>query len=391
MNDEINLLDYWRVLVKSKKAIILIVFIVTTCSVCGSYFLPMIYKAKATIMPIGGPRSTELTVTSAGQLGAAAVLGNLLPLSSSASSQIMAILTSRTMGEMIIHKYRLMKIFYPKLWDEKNQKWTLNDLERLRVVEGALNNLRNRVSIVDNKKTLLIEISVEMNSPGLAAEIADGYVKELAYYINENTFTTAKRNRIFIEEQLERNKAELLESGKELSDFYSTKKVSNIIATVDVNVSIKTEKNQTKADNKFFESDVSRFSNSPDAFTNLQRKAEELKKKVGEADDRIRKSVVKSVPQQVYLQYLTFRRELLGQVNALLTQQYEMAKIEETKEELNFQVIDWAAVPTRKFKPRRAQILFVSFVLSLFAACFYAFFREYLKKIKRSPTSELTA
>ena len=59
-----------------------------------------------------------------------------------------------------------------------------------------------------------------------------------------------------------------------------------------------------------------------------------------------------------------------------------MAKIDESKEDLNFQVIDWARVPVRKFKPKRSQIVMTAFVMSLFLAVFYAFFREYLQKMK---------
>ena len=93
---------------------------------------------------------------------------------------------------------------------------------------------------------------------------------------------------------------------------------------------------------------------------------------------------VQDVPQQVYLQYLTLRQELLGRMNALLTQQYEMAKIEESKEDLSFQVIDWARVPLRKDRPKRAQIVASAFILSAFISVLYLFFRDYWNKLRKT-------
>ena len=98
--------------------------------------------------------------------------------------------------------------------------------------------------------------------------------------------------------------------------------------------------------------------------------------------------VAKDIPQQVYLQYLTLRRELLIKMNALLTQQYEMAKIEEAREELSFQVIDSAEAPEKRFKPKRKQIVMVAFFASIFLAVFLAFFLEYIEKMKAAQMKE---
>ena len=84
---------------------------------------------------------------------------------------------------------------------------------------------------------------------------------------------------------------------------------------------------------------------------------------------------------QVYLQYLEARSQIAIQINSLLTQQYEMAKSEESKEDPNFQVIDWARVPDEPFKPERRKIVTISFIMSFGMAAFGAFFWEYLERM----------
>lgn len=385
---EINLRDYWRVIVKWKKSIAVIVVVITLFSALISLFLPKIYKTDATIMVVGGQRSGGVAMAAA-QMGLGGLLGGIGGGSSS-STQLLVILKSRTLAEKMIERSGLMKIFYEELWDKTSQKWKVDDPKDLPQMEDAVKNFFSQVTFSEDKKSQLLIITAQMEDPNLAAEVVNGYIKELADYINENTFTAAKRNRIFIEGQLERNKAELLESGKELTAFYGTNKISNVVPTVDVDVSMNEAESgeQTTAESlerkvENLTADAKGLPGIPAAFADVQKKTDELRKKTEAVAAMIKKAhVVKNIPQQVYLQYLTLRRELLGQVNALLTQQYEMAKIDEAKEDLNFQVIDWARVPGKRLKPKRRQIVMTAFAMSLFLAVFYAFFREYLAKIR---------
>jgi uncharacterized protein involved in exopolysaccharide biosynthesis len=118
------------------------------------------------------------------------------------------------------------------------------------------------------------------------------------------------------------------------------------------------------------------------AFAETKKKTEELEKKVRGLEEEIRTAqVVEAVPQQVYLQYMTLKRNLLEQTNVLLTQQYEMAKIEEAKEDLNFQVVDPARIPRGKARPQRGKMAIAGLFVSLFVAVFYAFTHEYVERL----------
>ncbi len=396
MEEEISLLDYWRVIVKWRRLLLQAVALVTFSSVLISLFMTKTFRAEASLMPIGGgPKGGGLAMAVA-QMGLGGILGNVGGVNSS-SPQILAMLNSRTLAERIIDKFDLKKVLYPKLWDEMNQKWTISEAQ-LPPMEDIVKSLHSKVTFTEDKKNQVILIRAELKDPRLAASVVNGYLEALEAFINENTFTAAKRNRIFIEGQLERNKAELLQSGKELSSFYESNKISNVVPAVDVNVSMveaaSGNRQGRNGENSGMRIEVSGEREAPtadsggapwiaNAFADVQKKSEMVQKKLENVESQLQKArVVKEVPQQVYLEYLTLRRGLLNQVNGLLTQQYEMAKIEESKEELTFQVIDKARVPVKKYKPKRVQIVLTTFVISLFMACFYAFFREYLEKMK---------
>ena len=64
-------------------------------------------------------------------------------------------------------------------------------------------------------------------------------------------------------------------------------------------------------------------------------------------------------------------------VYEFLSQQYELARIEEAKDSIDFVVIDKAIPPEKKTKPKRMQNVMLAGIISLFIGIFIAFFLEY--------------
>jgi hypothetical protein len=65
----------------------------------------------------------------------------------------------------------------------------------------------------------------------------------------------------------------------------------------------------------------------------------------------------------------------------LLTQQYELAKVQEAKEIPSVKVLDAAIVPTKKSYPHRLTLMTVGTLLSVFAVCVYIFARRFWQAI----------
>lgn len=371
MEDEISLLVYWRVLVKWRKTIVWMVLIVSLSTTIISLFLPRIYQAKATIMPIEDQKMGSTANLAISQIGLGGLMGSMR---TSSALRLMAILKSRSLAERLIDKYNLRKILFARLWDHQNQKWITNDPKKIPTMENATGEFFLKVSFNEDKKTQLIEIKAEMQDPKMAAGIVNSYLKELALHINENTFSIEKKNRLFIENLLEKTKLDVLNTGKELSEFYSVNKVSNTNSKIDI---------------KLFSNSFDK--NIADITPNLPHVLLETQKLIEEENEKMQRvKILKNIPQQVYLQYLTEKLRLLKEMNALLTQQYEMAKIEETREDLSFQVIDWARIPEKHFKPKRVMIATTTLVSTLFMALCYAFFREYLESLKSNKNIKIS-
>lgn len=66
----------------------------------------------------------------------------------------------------------------------------------------------------------------------------------------------------------------------------------------------------------------------------------------------------------------------------LIADKIETTMMAEVKEGFAFKVLDPPMAPDQKSKPKRAQMVFIAFIVSLFFAVFVVFFREYVKKIK---------
>lgn len=378
VEEEVNLLDYFRALRKNWGKIALLTFLITALGLAACFYFPKKYKAEVSLMPLsqsgGGGLATLASQMSnlplvGGQLsGLAGLTGG-----TQKSGQIVSILKSRTLLEQVVREFDLTHVIFKDRWDPAKQSWKPSLLGSATtpemVMEDTVKKMRKKIlSVQDDKKTGLIKVNVELKDPILASKVANSLVVLLQDFIQHNQLTVAKRNRVFIEEQLQKNKVDFLEFGKRLNQFYSNNRVSSVIPQMEVNIGK-------------VESPPKSFEEFRTELGDLQQKKEETADKLAEAEQT---GIVHNVPSQVYLQYLTLQRELLGRVNALLTQQYELAKIEEAKEDLTFQVIDKAVPPARPSWPQKPLIVSVAFVSGLFLSVFLAFFLEYIRKMQKA-------
>lgn len=363
--EDISLLDYWRILTKRKWQVIFITLLFVFLGVAASFLLPKKYQAHATLMPLTASGSGGLSGI-ANQLSSIPLVGSQLGgvggLGGGKSKELVNILKSRTLAKNIVKKFNLMRVYFAKRWDPQTNSYRPNWVGDVPIEEDAINIfLKRSTDIEEDKKTGLIKIEVETKSPVLSAQIANEMLLELQSFLERNSFTISKRNRLFIEEQLVKNGAKLLQAGKELNNFFGQSQISSVVPQLDVNVGT-------------YQFVPKPFEDFQQEFDSLQLQRKDVEQKKSES--------VKGVPGQVYLQYLTLNRELISRAHALLTQQYEMAKIEEAKEDLAFQVIDKPEVRKRPSSPNLIRNVAAGLVGGLFLGIFLAFFREYIQQMK---------
>jgi len=115
-DDEINLLDYWRVLVKRKVLIGIIVGVAFVGSIIYSLILPKIYASTASIFP---PQQEGSMSGIASQLsgGLGSLAGGFLGINTPVD-QWLAILKSETIRDAVIQRFDLIKVFKTKSMED---------------------------------------------------------------------------------------------------------------------------------------------------------------------------------------------------------------------------------------------------------------------------------
>lgn len=356
---EIHLLDYLRGVWKRRFACAGIVLCITTGVIGYSFFIPDIYSAEASIMPIGGAGGGS----SGGGLSSLSIAVPFIGSSAGgATNRFILFLRSRVLRERVVKALGLVS------QNAKGQD--LSDEQRL---AAAADSLMGMVSVKNDLVYLdKIIINVESNSPGMATSIARQYLVELQNFISNNALTSAKRYRFFLETQLSKNKQELLEMKKMLGSFYRRNPVSEV-QTIDVPIGINSQ------------NEVKNFKNYEE-FKNKFNVVHELN---DSNDYAVEAQYVRNVPHQVYLKYLIMQQNILEQNSFALEQSYQAAKLEEAKQEPSFQILEEPVVPKYRIKPQRKSMARNALVSSVLIAILYALVAEFGPNVRRSALEAL--
>lgn len=352
--DTVDLLEYWRILKRGRWLIAALTSAALLVAVVVSLLLPQIYRATAVIMPLGGGGGLSLGAL-ASQLPQISLDAGILGGNKGITTQLLALLGSRTLAERVVEHNDMLPHLFPERWDSATKNWKGNGGP---TVEEGARRLQAKVSASENRKSGTLLINAEFTDPQLAVQVATSYVDLLQVYIRDNTFSLAKRNRLFIAGQLAKTKRELLEAGKSLNAFYQDSRVSSVDSKVNVPILL----------------DDLDGAAMPGQLVVSQSLIEQ------QLEDS---ALVKDVPQQVYLQYLALRRDLLGKLTALLAQQYELTKIEEKRDELAFQILDPAVQPKFRIRPQRGGIVVFSTLGAGFLSVFVVFAVEHFRRARR--------
>lgn len=181
-DDEISLSDLFLTLLENAKLLILGSLGVGVLALAISFLITPIYTAKTSLHP--PPQGTQGTASMileslGGGLASAAGASLKDP-----ASQYVAYLESDTLRNSLIEKFKLKERY---------------DQEYLVTTRAVL---KKRVKITSDKKTTLIKIEVDDESPQFAAELANAYVSELRAFTGRLALQEAHDRREFLETQI---------------------------------------------------------------------------------------------------------------------------------------------------------------------------------------------
>jgi len=291
--------------------------------------------------------------------------GEMLGLKST-GDLLVGVLQSRTVQDRLIDRFDLRKVYYVKRYDAARKQLTKN------------------TEILQNRKSGIITITVYDRNPKRAAAMAAEYVGELDRLMAQVSTSAARREREFLENRLSVVKQELDAASKDLSQYSSKnatldvqdegKAIVEAAATLQGQL-IAAQSELMGLEQIYTPSNV-RVKALQARVTELQRKLNEVggakgistgEKDTGLSGQSSNEFLVPSLRQLPLLgvTYLDlYRRVKIAEtVYAFLTQEYEMARVEEAKEIPSVKVLDQANLPERRSSPPRVAltILFTVF------------------------------
>ena len=328
-----------------------------------AFVLPNQYESTATLMPpddsalSGGP----LTATLEGGANPDAGLASALFGEQTPGDVFVGVLQSRTVQEDIVKHLDLLHVY------------------RVKYLDDARKVLSSRSRISQDKKSGIISITVTDKDPNRARQIAQDYVDELNALISRLSSSSARRERVFLDDRLKTVTLELDQATQALSEFSSKNGTENIQdqskAMLDATGRLQGELIVAEGDLKslgaIYGPDNVRVQAAKARVDELRSNLEKMSgagHEESESDstsDEIYPSL-RQLPILGETYYNLYRRTtMLETIYVLLSKQDEIAKVEEAEESSSVKVLDQPNVPERKSSPHRLTIVLA---VTLFSA-----------------------
>ncbi|MCE4538187.1 Wzz/FepE/Etk N-terminal domain-containing protein [Pelomonas sp. P7] len=330
-SEKTNAIDFIEVLMiwLSRKGLIAIVTILAGAAALGaSYLIPLTFTARTTFIP---PQQQSATSSLAASLGALSSLTGGA-VAKSPAEQYVSLLQSDNIADRIVDKFDLMKVY------------------EARYRFGARATLAKNTRVSLGKKDGLITIEVDAQSPQLAADIANYYVAELRRLSSELVLSEAQERRAFYEGKLKQTRAALQSAQEALqrSGFDAGALKAEPRSAAEAYARIRAE--ITSAEIRLQTLRRAFAENSPEVQQQLTMLSA-LRIQAGKLEST-------SDGGRSDTGYVAAYREYKYQEGLFeaFSKQFEMARLDESREGSSIQVVDPAGVPEYKSKPKRGAL-----------------------------------
>jgi capsule polysaccharide export protein KpsE/RkpR len=347
-------------------------------SVVLAFVIPSHYKSSVRFVPgenssnSGGSSMMGLLSKAIGSdssstgfgLDAASLLGAKTP-----GAFYVEVLKSRTVQDRLINRFDLRARYRKSTYFEARKK------------------LAQFTDVEEDKKSGVITLTVIDYEPRMAAQIANAYVDELNRLAVDLNTSSAHRERQFLEERLTTAKQDLARASASLSQFTSTNSMvdpqNEGRAVMDAAARMQGEliasETELKGLQQIYSDDNVRVRTLKARMAELQS---QLKKLIGQRNDTadVQDPAGWSAPYPsmhtlpgLGSRYAELYREAKIQeaVYAFVTQQFEMAKIQEAKELPIVRVMDAGVASEKRSSPIRSLIVAGSVFGAFVLACFW--------------------
>ncbi len=355
-----------------------------------AFAIPKQYKSVASIMPPDQQGSgTMLLAALAGRGGTLGGLGGLaggLLGTHTNTALYESLLESGTVSNRLIDRFDLQKIYHSRY------RFT------------AAKHLAKMTKITDDKKSGVITIAVEDTDPVRARDMAQAYLDELNHLLTRTSTSSARQERIFIERRLHAVTADLEQAQLALSEFSSKNSTIDlkeqtrglVDAAARVQGEMLVEQSGLQSLRQIYgdgnvrvretEARIASLRQTLQGMTGtsapLATRAEAEDDTTRTDDDGALYPPLRQLPRLAVPYADLYRRVRVEEtVFELLTQQFELARLEEAKDIPVVSVIDAPGIPEKKFFPPRLLLTLLLTFLSLIATAALIIIREHWRSI----------
>ncbi len=342
---EADLLDMLLPVALHWRSLLIVTILAGVLGTGYAFMLKPIFTAKALFIP---PQQQQSGASSAlASLGALASLSGAGSALKNPTDEYIALLASVTVRDRIIDKFGLMEVYKADFRDKAREA------------------LGKRAQFAIGKKDGLVSVSVEDTDPKRAAAMANQFIEELRRLTSVLAVSEAQRRRMFFEKQLEETKAHLTAAQVALQDSGFTQGALKAEPRAAAEGYAKLQAELTSA--------VVALQTMQQSLADSTVEVQQQLAKVRALREQLKAREVPDGSATGGPDFVGKYREFKYQETLfeLMARQYELARVDESREGALIQVVDPATPPEHKTWPGR---LFFGEVSALGAAFLYTLF-----------------
>lgn len=362
-DDEISLLDLLQTIVDNLRLLVLGPLAVGVTALGISFLIPPTYTAKTQFLPPQQQQSAAASMlASLGSLGglAGAVGGIKNP-----ADQFLAYMKSVTVQDALIERFKLQERY-----EEKTK------------VETRL-ELTNNVRFASGKDGL-ISVQVDDTNPNFAADLANAHVEELGKLLGKLATTEAQQRRLFFEKQLSQAKEKLIQSEIELKStgvsgsVLKSNPASAVAAVASLQAGVTAQEIKLGAMRGYLAETAPEFKQALNELANLKvQLAKQEKDSPANSNLNAQGGYVSKYREFKYNETLF----------ELFAKQFEIAKVDESREGAVIQILDAAQPPEKKSSPKKALTAIIATLATCFTLLLFVFIRQALRNTRKDQES----
>jgi tyrosine-protein kinase Etk/Wzc len=338
-DDEISLLDLLQVIVDNLRLLVLGPLVCGLAALGISFSITPTFTAKTQFLPPQQQQSAAASMLAS--LGALGGLAGSAAGIKSPVDQYIAFMKSVTVLDALIERFKLKEKYEAKLKSDARMALTGS----VRIASG---------------KDGLISIEVDDKDPKFAADLANAHVEELRNLLSRLAVTEAQQRRMFFEKQLQITKENLAKADSALkssginSSVLKSSPSSAVETVARLKAGISVQEVKLGSMRNYLTESAPEFKQALNELASLKT--------------QLAKAEKEEPASQGASDYVARYREFKYQETMfeLFAKQFELAKVDESREGAVIQVLDVAEAPEKKTKPKKATIAIIATLASGF-------------------------